>query len=259
MSKQGSIKLSEKIATDKSLSKKTPQVALVLFNHLDKSGQCHMTQVVLAENAGVCVNTVRKAVRELEKAGYISIDKTTRYSEKHNRVVRGPNVYHCYIPAFGFMFIPRRVLEHIQKGKVQGASVKVYLYICYRQNNGRAWPSLSKIAKETGLCRKTVCEAKKVLTESGLIHFLYCIKKNKAYSCNSYFLLQETEVNTALPERGLPGMDASSTDNGFRGPYTPQYEHVFVLFLLYLSISKRAGQHAHRTRQGGGVIYAQLC
>jgi len=43
------------------------------------------------------------------------------------------------------------------------------------------------------ISKKTLCEAKKLLIASGLIYMQFCIKKNGAFSCNSYFLIQNPE------------------------------------------------------------------
>lgn len=258
--KKGAFKLPEQISTDKSLSPKTPQVAMTLFGHLNKSGYCCLSQDELARLSVVCVTTVRKALRQLEKAGYISAEETSPYFNKTlGRYVRGGHIYRCYIPTTGFIFVPRRILGHVQFGKVQGASVKVYLYIIYRQNGGRAWPSLSMIARDTGLSRKSVCESKKVLSESGLIHFQHCMKKNKAYSCNSYFKLQEAEINAIIPAEKLPSTAVSLLKTFSETRWRAFHSTFFVIYLFFLSSAQYFRQHARSARQGGGVIFALLC
>jgi DNA-binding transcriptional regulator YhcF (GntR family) len=278
--KKGFIKLSEKIATDKSLSPKTPQVAIALFSHLNQLKVCCKTQAQLAHIAKVSIKTVGNALKELELAGYITSEKTSFFHKKRNQWLNGIKVYHCHVPVVGFIFVPRRILGKIQRGKFEGTKVMVYLYLCYRMNNGRAYPSLSMIEKDTGVSVKTICEAKKLMEEEGLIYVQHCIKENNSYSHNSYFPLQEVKLDVAQGKIPVSCVDISPTGNSFHGApscvsvpcrsiqvvqidicrreQTQCLVLAFSLPVYFLSISKLEGQHSMRTRHGGTVIFTEL-
>jgi DNA-binding transcriptional MocR family regulator len=139
---------------------------------------------------------------------------------------------------------------------------------------------LSKIEKDTGVSVKTICEAKKLMEEEGLIYAQHCIKVNGSYSHNSYFPLQEVEYDAVQAEMPVPCVDIHPVGKSFGGApscvavphrsihvvrndicpreHPHNLAYVFSLPVYLLTISKLAGQHAIRTRRGGTVIFTEL-
>lgn len=266
MSDRSRFKLPECIAANKELSSSAEQVAFALYGHVKIKGNmgiCCKSYRELAGLSNLCPRTVFTVVDELVESSGIRVDKTTYYNDKAKCNFNGKLVYFCPIPEKGFLMIQRRLLKLLRNKRIKGAAFSLLLHICYRRNRGKAYPSLRKMERETGISKKTLCEAKKLLIASSLIYIQFCIKKNGAYSCNSYFLLQEADDAPVQPELTVvclvcvvvPGRSrtASSTSILHHG------HSVSPLLFLCLSISQIAGQYAMRTRHGCGVIFAMRC
>jgi len=69
--------------------------------------------------------------------------------------------------------------------------VAVFLYVFRQIRTDHAYPSFSKVHKETGLAESTVRAALKELDCAGLLYIQRCKKRNGAYSSNSYLPLRD--------------------------------------------------------------------
>jgi len=87
------------------------------------------------------------------------------------------------------VLIPYSFLDKLRRRVIRCTDIPVFLYVRSQVNKDHAYPSLKKIARETGLAIRSVCRALKALTAAGLLYIEKCLKINGAFSCNSYFLL----------------------------------------------------------------------
>lgn len=262
MSDRSKFKLPECIPANRDLSSSAEQVAFALYGHVKVVGNmgiCCKSYRELADLANVCPRTVFTVVDELIESSGIKVETTTYYNDKAKRNYNGKLVYFCPIPEKGFLMVQRRLLKLLRNKRIKGATFSLLLHICYRRNRGRAYPSLRKMERETGISKKTLCEAKKLLIASGLIYLQFCIKKNGAYSCSSYFLLQEADDSPVQAEIIAVCLDMVKWIESADRPKIRHGDFVFSLLWPCLSISQIAGQHAKRTRHGCGVIFAMRC
>jgi len=93
-------------------------------------------------------------------------------------------------PETQYTLIPNTVFENAAWGSLSGSETKVYIALCkfYNFKERMAWPSLSTIAKATGLNSKHVGRAINSLCLTGLIFKVKNTSKNNGYDRNSYFL-----------------------------------------------------------------------
>ena len=89
-----------------------------------------------------------------------------------------------------YTLIPNSVFENAAWGDLSGSATKVYIALCkfYNFKERTAWPSLSTIAKATGLNSKHVGRAINSLCLSGLIFKVKNTSTNNGFDRNSYFL-----------------------------------------------------------------------
>lgn len=66
----------------------------------------------------------------------------------------------------------------------------VYLYLYDRRDSeGKAWPSVKRIAKDLSISEKTARRAIQDLEKAGLIRKEYAYRDNGSHTSNRYFLL----------------------------------------------------------------------
>ena len=66
----------------------------------------------------------------------------------------------------------------------------VYIYLYDRRDiEGKAWPSVKRIAKDLSISEKTVRRAIQDLEKAGLIRKEYAYRKNGSHTSNRYYLL----------------------------------------------------------------------
>ena len=179
-----SFRLPEQIITDRSLSISARELAITIFSHVDPNGRLCMSQRRLASLSGLCRDTVRRAAQELVDAGYISIvHRRAHWDRDSSRYVKRSNLYFCTIPNKCYVLVSYRLLRRSRVRSVRGASLLVLVYLrSMMGRHGRCWPSVSKIAQDTGLALSTVHIAINLLESLSLIVRQHCIKRNGAYS-----------------------------------------------------------------------------
>lgn len=202
-----SFRLPEKLVRDITLSSSAKQLALVLFCLMAWTGTATASQRRLAALSGLSLSTVNTALPELKRSGYLSVTKRrARYSREKGRYEGQASVYHCCIPEKGYVLVPYRILRKMRTREIRCADIPVLLYLLLRMNKGRAYPSLSKIARETGVAVSSICGALKALYAAGLLYIQQCIKRAGSFACNSYFLLHRTrqpEETAGDPPRSI--------------------------------------------------------
>ena len=192
-----SFRFPQQLAKDtrgKKITSYAKQLALTMFSYASQStGKVNKTQRELAKLSGMSLDTVSRKLKELEEAGYITVKRhRARRDPETGRMTRSASEYTCIVPDRGFMMIPYRYVRKLEEENLHGAAVAVFLYIYRQIRKGHAYPSFSKIRKETGLADSTVRSALEELDCAGLLYIQRCKKSNGAFSSNSYLLLHDT-------------------------------------------------------------------
>ena len=194
-----SFRFPQRLAKDTKGKKITPyakQLALTMFSYASqRTGKVNKTQRELAKLSGMSVDTVNRKLHELEKAGYIAVKRhRAKRDPETGRMTRSASEYTCILPQKGFIMIPYRYVRKLEEGRLHGSTVAVFLYIYRQIRKDHAYPSFSKIRKETGLADSTVRAAVQELDCAGLLYIQRCKKCNGAFSSNSYLPLRDTRA-----------------------------------------------------------------
>lgn len=179
-------KIPNRLILDGALSYSAKRMGAVLYSRRNPLGSCRKSLVQLSNLAACSIATARKALAELEAAGYIERCKHFKYSEAHGRVVYDKYTYHCNLTFHGgFTLIPREVFCHT----LQASSFTVALYLYYQAGNKhRAYPSLRRMCRDLWIGPATLCRALRQLDAAGLIYTEACVRVNRAFTNNSYFI-----------------------------------------------------------------------
>ena len=77
-----------------------------------------------------------------------------------------------------------------QNGELPQRAKLVYVYLYDRRDSeGKAWPSVKRIAKDLSISPKTVRRAVRDLVKAGLLRKDYAYRDNGSHTSNRYFLL----------------------------------------------------------------------
>lgn len=173
-------------------------IALLVFQ---LRAQRHQSQRILktyeeiAALAGIAnVKTVASCVQELAAAGYIEIKPQMYWSEDLKKLYRGTNEY-TILPlnaiSSSYIWLPVKLLAT----RISPAAFSVLLFLLHKQSrNTRCWPSLRRgfqtICQKNGkaIPRKTICDALSQLRRCLMLIVLHCLKRNNAFSMNTYML-----------------------------------------------------------------------
>lgn len=156
------------------------KVLAVLMSVAGRSGQATVRMAVIAQRGNISRTTVCTAIRQLEAVGLVQ--RTSRYTGDG---VRRANAYAVSLPAGRWFALP--VSEEVLSLPAAGFSVYLAM-LRFRGGNGRAFPSLSRLASILGLCKNTLLRAIRCLQRSGLLckmavwagkHNLYLIRGMK--------------------------------------------------------------------------------
>ena len=199
--KQPVFKLPNDLIRDPELNGSARRLAAALYAHRNALGVCHKTVKALAALTGMAEGTVKRAAKQLNERGYVSMRKTYYYSKKLRAVVRGRTEYICDLSfQHGFTFVPRDVFK-LELGK-SAFSILLYLYCC-AGNGNKAFPSISDIQAATGAARSTVCEALRALKELPMLLIRRCVKRNRAFASSSYIFTHVLESIRSHAERAV--------------------------------------------------------
>lgn len=180
-------KIPNRLILDGTLSYSARRMGAVLYSRRNPLGSCRKSLATLAGLVVCSISTVRKALEELETAGYIERRKHYKYNEAKGRMVYDQYTYHCNLSFHGgFTLIPRDLFCHPLKSS--GFTVALYLYY-QAGNRRRAFPSLRRMCRDLWMGAATVCRALRQLDAAGLVYVEACVKSNHAFANNSYFIL----------------------------------------------------------------------
>ncbi len=181
-------RIPNQLILDQSLSFSARRLGAVLYSRRNPLGCCRKSLAALANLSGLSVTTTRKAIDELSAAGYIAHIHTYRYNEQLGRMVYAIGVYQCLLStAKGFTSVPWKLFD----APMTNSAFVAALYLYYQAgNSSRCFPSLVAICQGIGASMATVCRARKLLDTVRLFCILQCKKLNRAFSSNSYHVLQ---------------------------------------------------------------------
>lgn len=197
-------KIPNQLILDATLSFSARRLGSVLYSRRNALGCCRKSLAKLAELSGLSVTTTRKALTELSDAGYVAHIRTYRYHEPLGRMVYAIGVYHCLLSTKkDFTMIPWKIFD----ATMTNSAFVTALYLYFQAgNNSRCFPSLDTICQGIGASMATVCRARKLLDTVRLFCILSCKMLNRAFSSNSYHILQTAPgvSNAGLPDPQLP-------------------------------------------------------
>lgn len=181
-------RIPNQLILDQSLSFSARRLGAVLYSRRNLRGCCRKSLARLAELSGLSVTTTRKALSELSSAGYIAHIHTYRYNQRLGRMVYAVGVYQCLLPVTkDFTLAPWKIFD----APMTGSAFVAALYLYYQAgNSSRCFPSLAAICQGIGASMATVCRARQILDTVRLFCIQQCRKLNRAFSSNSYHILQ---------------------------------------------------------------------
>lgn len=199
---QSTFRIPNQLIVDATLSFSARRLGAVLYSRRNYLGCCKKSLAELAKLSGLSVTTTRKAIEELTSAEYIVHIRAYRYSEQLRRMVYDKSVYHCLLSTTkDFTMVPWRIFD---APMTCGAFVAA-LYLYYRAgNSSRCFPSLAAICQGIGASMATVCRARRILDAVRLFCILQCKKLNRAFSSNSYHILQQAALDVSVPSSSAP-------------------------------------------------------
>lgn len=212
MKKQLTFKVPNALICDGLLTLTARIVATVLYAHCNPLGCCHKSLARLAALSGCSISTVRRAVRELSKAGWITAGRTYVWSIRLGRRVYGPTEYSVKpLPKKGWTYIPRDYLKntHITPSAFV---IGLYLYMAAGNRERRAFPSISKIAKAVGVAERTVCRALHQIRRLKEFLVTHCRRFRGDFAANNYHLCRV--ISVAEESCALPGTKQRTTQPG---------------------------------------------
>lgn len=146
---------------------------------------------------GLCSRqTAYSAIEELQSHGILKLVRTYRKSDYLGQIVRAANEYRISIKALkngkaGYTRIPRSLLVLPLTHSAFLIAVSLYQLA---GKEGRAFPSLSKLAEDLRLSRSTVCAALQQLRSLGEFIRVHCRRMSsrtgmlsRCFAANSYY------------------------------------------------------------------------
>ena len=180
-------RIPNRLMNDAALTYSARQAGNALYSKRSRLGQCVMSLAYLAKVSACSIPTVRKAVEELENAGYIRRCRNYQYSEQAGCVTYARTTYVCTLStARDYTLVPREVIY--SWALTSGAFCVCLCLFQQAGNSGRAFPAIRRIAQLFGMGYATVCQALALLRNQRLALVLHCKKRNHAFSMNSYFM-----------------------------------------------------------------------
>ena len=180
------VTLTNALIQDKALQYSSKMVAYALAVARRKDGTTRQTISQLCAMTGLCRATVQQGLRELEEAGYLTRQRTYRFSLALARPVRDTTCYKLLrAPGQPFTMLPLDLLGYALTPAAFG--VLLYLYRCAGQE-GRAFPSRRRIGRFLDMAKSTVGAALAALKDLGLFIRCRCLRRRGDFSMNSYHM-----------------------------------------------------------------------
>lgn len=183
------IAVANHILADDRLYPTTKRVLSVLLAFRGRKNHVNLTLVSIARLSHCSISTVQQAIRQLLELGYLEKLRQHRYSPYLDRIVYAANRYklcNCSLEE-GYTLIPWSLV-----GADITHSAFVVALNAYRWSGrkGRCYPSLRHMAKTLTISKATVVRALQQLRQLQILVKLYCVKKNRSYACNTYFVTE---------------------------------------------------------------------
>lgn len=186
MAKQSYVVVPNWVITDPEMYPSTKRVMVALLAYSSRHSTVRKSLDQLAVLANCSPATVQRALDELQIRGIVHRIRCFRYSAFLSRPVYAKNAYQIKKAKLSgsYTLVPRELL----KANVSHATFCVALYIYMTAGRrGRSWASLRTAAKQMDLSKATICRAMKALRLAQVLVRYFCIKANRAHSCNSYY------------------------------------------------------------------------
>ena len=144
----------------------------------------------IADMSFRCVDTVRQAVEDLEKAGFITKTQNFHFSNVHGKNIYAQTTYRVIRPVReNYTLVPYSWL----KLELTPCTLQVLLScrMFMIKEGRRSYPSIRKLSARIGVAKSTVCHAFKRIAELGILIVEHCKKGNGAYTSNSYHMVAQ--------------------------------------------------------------------
>lgn len=185
-------KIPNRFITDASLSFSARRMGAYFCACSNRLGMVRKSLAMLSGLSGLSPATVRSAVAELERAGYLTRQRTYRYDNQRAHMIYDRNLYQInkYQPG-GFTLVPADLLR---RKELTGGAFLLALYLCGQgAAQGRAFPSIRRIMDAIGGAKSTVCRALQQLRATSVFLVRHCIRHNRTFAANSYFFLRAVD------------------------------------------------------------------
>lgn len=193
--KNGYVKVSNALIRDTQMAPSTKRVFIAMMAYCNRQGSLRKTYEELAELSNCSVATVYHAVQDLQERQLLQ--KVRTYREVYGLPGKGyaSNIYKLNREAYAmdhFTLVPRSLLSKA----ISHSTFVVALYLfAAAGRDGRAFPSIRKLAKDACLAVSTVVLALTALRKCQEFIRLHCRRKSGSYACNTY--LATTMVHPA--------------------------------------------------------------
>lgn len=181
-------KMPNNLLCDKGLSFTARILGISLYCRKNRLNACRKSLKELADFCRLSEGTVEKGLKQLEQRGYLSRRKCSRFHRGRGRRENAKTVYFCAPIKGGFTFVPRSVFQH----DLNPSRFLVLLEMYFHTGEREAFPSYTRISKDLHMSRNTAMDSVKELNDRNILYTRSCMKRNGAYSNNSYFFLHQT-------------------------------------------------------------------
>lgn len=132
-------------------------------NH--RTNICHITEEKLALLSGLDERTIRRSIKRLKDAGYISVHTTIKEDTDRGFIRR--NTYYINPEQINYFFLDNSFFKKCYPAKIAGVLL-LLKSVCLNNTDTVQW-SISKIAEAIGLSRNTTTTLIKECQQLGLI------------------------------------------------------------------------------------------
>jgi len=186
------------IQNSDNLHPSTISVAQVFYANMGKHRKFTNCLANIAAMSFKCVDTVRQAVEELVKAGYIKKVYNFIYSDALGKNIYARTTYCILKPVEeDYTFVPYAWLKQDLTPCTMQVLLTCRMFMI--KSKTRSYPSLRKISALIRVSKSTVCNALACIAELGILLIEPCQKENKAYSSNSYHMIHHISDMNVRP------------------------------------------------------------
>lgn len=169
------------------------KVFLVLKSFDGKDHKIFPSKKTLAQRCGLRLTSIYKAIRQLAKAGLITI--VSRFDPNGRQT---SNFYQINETQEKWFAVDKEAVS----GLLSSVELKVYsCLVGHADTNGQCYPSQKQIAKECHLSMVTVYRVLYRLQQKGFLKITRQIRSNGGQKQNLYTLLSRPEQKEKLPKK----------------------------------------------------------